>query len=101
MNTPTAKGADQTILLHGYINRSLPDQSANVIKPLPTIGSNKSDSRETVSNTFEKVNKQEDIAPKPSLSPLDYVKNPYAPTQNLVINNTVTYQVKQEDAVKQ
>lgn len=101
MNTPTAKGADQTILLHGYINRSLPDQSANVIKPLPTIASNKSDSRETVSKTFEKVNKQEDIAPKPSLSPLDYVKNPYAPTQNLVINNTVTYQVKQEDVVKQ
>lgn len=99
-NTQVPKAAAQTFLLHGYINPKLPDQNKNAIKPIPTLASNKSDSYETIINTLEKVAKQEDIAPPPSLSPLDYVKNPYAPTPNLIINNTITYRLKQEGIIK-
>lgn len=84
-----------TYALHGYINSSLPKENINVIKPLPTVNNQKSDANPKAAENLTKIINNEDIAPKPSLSPLDYVNNPYAPKQsnskNLTIQQTITY----------
>lgn len=86
-----------TYMLNGYMNPQLQSNNTAVIQKLPTLGQRASDANPKVVQTLQKIVNEEDIAPKPSLSPLDYVANPFDVksdlTKPLNIQNTIRYNV--------